>query len=91
MYQKGLAKANKDGIIPHWFLYGEKALIEELKILNSRTNQFLPDSREIAQNQICLSKIVYIGLRDSYSHKGGGTPGVGSAGLGFRDSAAFLR
>ena len=51
MYQKGLAKANKDGIIPHWFLYGEKALIEELKILNSRTNQFLPDSREIAQNQ----------------------------------------
>jgi LPS O-antigen subunit length determinant protein (WzzB/FepE family) len=28
------------GIIPHWFLYGEKALIEELKILNSKTNQF---------------------------------------------------
>ena len=30
---------------------GQKRLIEELKILNSRTNQFLPDSREIAQNQ----------------------------------------
>jgi hypothetical protein len=49
--QKGLAKAYKDGIIPHWFLYGEKALIEELKILNTRTNQFLSDTREIAQNQ----------------------------------------
>ena len=51
MSQNGLAKANKDGIIPHWYLYGEKALIEELKILNSRTNQFLSDSRETAQNQ----------------------------------------
>jgi LPS O-antigen subunit length determinant protein (WzzB/FepE family) len=51
VFQKGLAKANKDGIIPNWYLYGEKALIEELKILNSRTNQFLSDSREIAQNQ----------------------------------------
>jgi hypothetical protein len=39
------------GIIPHWFLYGEKALIEELKILNSRTNQFLDDSHELVQNQ----------------------------------------
>ena len=51
MSQKWLAKANKDVIIPHWFLYGEKALIEELKIINSRTNQFLSDSREKAQNQ----------------------------------------
>ncbi|MBT5975677.1 MAG: hypothetical protein HOG64_08220 [Flavobacteriaceae bacterium] len=49
--KKGLAKAKKDGVIPHWYLYGEKALIEELKILNSKTNQFLSDSREIAQNQ----------------------------------------
>ena len=39
-----------------------------------------------------VRKIVYIGLRDSFSHKkGGGTPRVGSAGLGFRELAAFLR
>lgn len=33
----GLMKLFKDGFIPKWFLYGEKALNEELRILNSRT------------------------------------------------------
>jgi len=36
--QKGLMKLFKNGIIPQWFLYGEKALTEELKILNARTS-----------------------------------------------------
>ena len=31
-------KLFKDGFIPKWFLYGEKALYEEIKVLNSRTN-----------------------------------------------------
>jgi len=48
--QKGLMKLFKNGIIPQWFLYGEKALTEELKILNARTSQVLSNSHKIAQN-----------------------------------------
>ena len=36
----------------------------------------IDNSSQIAQNQISLSKIVYIGLRDPYSHKRG-VPGGG--------------
>ena len=47
---KGLMKPFKDGLIPKWFLYGEKALKEEIKVLNSRSNQVISASPETAQS-----------------------------------------
>ena len=36
--------------IPQWFLYGEKALTEEIKVLKSKVNQFISNPPETAQN-----------------------------------------
>jgi capsular polysaccharide biosynthesis protein len=47
---KELTKPFKNGLIPPWFLYGEKALKEEIKILNSRINQVISASRETSQS-----------------------------------------
>ena len=47
---KGLMKPFKDGLIPKWFLYGEKALKEEIKVLNSRSNQVISASPETVQS-----------------------------------------
>ena len=47
---KGLMKPFKDGLIPKWFLYGEKALKEEIKVLNSRVNQVISASPETVQS-----------------------------------------
>ena len=47
---KGLMKPFKDGLIPKWFLYGEKALKEEIKVLNSRLNQVISASPETVQS-----------------------------------------
>jgi hypothetical protein len=47
---KELTKPFKNGLIPTWFLYGEKALKEEIKILNSRVNQVISASRETSQS-----------------------------------------
>ena len=43
-------KPFKDGLIPKWFLYGEKALKEEIKVLNSRLNQVISASPETVQS-----------------------------------------
>ena len=47
---KELTKPFKDGLIPKWFLYGEKALKEEIKVLNSRLNQVISASPETVQS-----------------------------------------
>jgi LPS O-antigen subunit length determinant protein (WzzB/FepE family) len=43
-------KPFKDGLIPQWYLYGEKALKEEIKVLNSRLSQVISASPETAQS-----------------------------------------
>jgi LPS O-antigen subunit length determinant protein (WzzB/FepE family) len=48
--KKGLMRPFKDGLIPQWFLYGEKALIEEIKVTKSRINQIISNPPETAQN-----------------------------------------
>ena len=47
---KELTKPFKNGLIPTWFLYGEKALKEEIKVLNSRSNQVISASPETVQS-----------------------------------------
>ena len=47
---KELTKPLKNGLIPTWFLYGEKALKEEIKVFNSRLNQVISASPETAQS-----------------------------------------
>jgi LPS O-antigen subunit length determinant protein (WzzB/FepE family) len=47
---KGLMRPFKDGLIPQWYLYGEKALKEEIKVLNFRLSQVISASPEIAQS-----------------------------------------
>ena len=47
---KELTKPLKNGLIPTWFLYGEKALKEEIKVLNSRSNQVISASPETVQS-----------------------------------------
>jgi LPS O-antigen subunit length determinant protein (WzzB/FepE family) len=47
---KGLMRPFKDGLIPKWYLYGEKALKEEIKVLNYRLSQVISASSDTAQS-----------------------------------------